>query len=104
MMLSILGYDTASIEGYQCLTGTFCLPHQIIWQEWFNRGAHGGSGQSDPTSGTELHLNNMNREDGFSLRRSWKPLLHTLREQKKTLFMDKIVISDTLCTVPKRSY
>jgi hypothetical protein len=28
----------------------------------------------------ELHLNIINREDGVSLSRSWKPLIHTLKE------------------------
>jgi hypothetical protein len=27
----------------------------------------------------ELHPNNMKREDGLRLSRSWKPLIHTLR-------------------------
>jgi hypothetical protein len=31
----------------------------------------------------ELQLNSMNREDGFCLSQSWKPLIHTLRGQKK---------------------
>jgi hypothetical protein len=30
-----------------------------------------------------LHLNNISREDGFSLCMSWKPLIHDLREQKQ---------------------
>jgi hypothetical protein len=30
----------------------------------------------------ELHPNNINRENGFSLSRSWKPLIHDLWEQK----------------------
>jgi hypothetical protein len=31
----------------------------------------------------ELHPNNINREDGFSLSKSWKPLIRDLREQQK---------------------
>jgi hypothetical protein len=30
----------------------------------------------------ELHPNNINREDGFSLNRSWNPLIHILKGQK----------------------
>jgi hypothetical protein len=33
----------------------------------------------------ELHPDNMNRKDGFSLSRSWKPLVTTLNEQKKPI-------------------
>jgi hypothetical protein len=33
----------------------------------------------------ELHASNINREDGFSLSRSWKPLICNLREQKYDL-------------------
>jgi hypothetical protein len=36
----------------------------------------------------ELHPNNMKRE-GFSLMRAWKPLVQTLKEQKKVLSKEK---------------
>jgi hypothetical protein len=31
----------------------------------------------------ELHPNNMNREDGFCLGKSWKPLIRSLRDRRK---------------------
>jgi hypothetical protein len=34
---------------------------------------------------TELHLNNMNREEGFSLSRSWTPLIQALKERRKDI-------------------
>jgi hypothetical protein len=36
----------------------------------------------------ELHPNNMNREDGFCLSKSWKPLIYSLRDRKKPRQMD----------------
>jgi hypothetical protein len=35
------------------------------------------------TSEIELHPNNMNREDGFRLSRSWKPYIHSLKGYRK---------------------
>jgi len=32
---------------------------------------------------TELHADNLNREEGFFLSKSWKPLVQTLEERKK---------------------
>jgi hypothetical protein len=31
----------------------------------------------------ECHPNNINREDGFSLSKSWNPIIHTLKAWKK---------------------
>jgi hypothetical protein len=31
----------------------------------------------------ELHPNNMNREDGFCLSKSWKPLIYSLKDHRK---------------------
>jgi hypothetical protein len=33
----------------------------------------------------ELHPYNMNKEEGFSLSRSWKPLIQTLKAGKEVL-------------------
>jgi hypothetical protein len=37
----------------------------------------------------ELHPNSINTKDGFSLNRSWKPLICNLREQEQALNKDK---------------
>jgi hypothetical protein len=54
----------------------------------------------DPSTGpireaTEiaLHPNDMNREDGFSVRRSWNSLTHSMTKRKKFLSMKNIVSS-----------
>jgi hypothetical protein len=40
----------------------------------------------------ELHHDNMNREEGFSLRKSQKPLVDTLKECKEALSNEKGLI------------
>jgi hypothetical protein len=37
----------------------------------------------------ELHFDNMNREECFSLSRSWKPLTQSLKKLKKVASKDK---------------
>jgi hypothetical protein len=39
--------------------------------------------------GIEFHPDNKKREQGFSLSRSWEPLIHKLNEQKNLLSKDK---------------
>jgi hypothetical protein len=41
--------------------------------------------ESSSDKDTEFHPNNMNREDGFSVVRSRKPLIHNIKERKKVL-------------------
>jgi hypothetical protein len=36
----------------------------------------------------EFYPNNMNKDDGFSLSKSWKPLICALKEQKQALAKD----------------
>jgi hypothetical protein len=31
----------------------------------------------------ELHPNNMNKDDGFCLSKSWKPLIYSLKDRRK---------------------
>jgi hypothetical protein len=43
-----------------------------------------------PATEIELHHDNMNRDKSFSLSKSWKPVLQTLKERRKaTLSKEK---------------
>jgi hypothetical protein len=44
-----------------------------------------------------LHPNSLNREEGFSLSRSWKPLIEILKKQKKGLIQGKEPYSCLFC-------
>jgi hypothetical protein len=37
---------------------------------------------------TDLHTNSINREEGLLFSRSWKPLIHSVRERKRRLLQD----------------
>jgi hypothetical protein len=44
-------------------------------------------------TGIQFYPNNMNRQDWFSLSRSWKPLIHSLKERKTFMSKTKSVTS-----------
>jgi hypothetical protein len=50
----------------------------------------------------ELHPDCMNKEEGFSLSKSWKPLLQTLKERNKAPLSEGILFSGSLHTAPMR--
>jgi hypothetical protein len=79
--------------GSRSTTGiSYCIIH--INQPWHKPGSpYAVSGYSDPghdirhmeciireAIDIKFHLDNMNREEGFSLSKSWKSLLQTLKE------------------------
>jgi hypothetical protein len=37
---------------------------------------------------TDLHTNNINREEGLLFNRSWKPLINSVRERRRRLLQD----------------
>jgi len=45
---------------------------------------------------SERHPDNMMREECFSLNRSWKPLLHSLKDRKKALSKEKSLSTSCL--------
>jgi hypothetical protein len=47
----------------------------------------------------ELHPNKMNREEGFSLDRACNPLIHTPKERKKFLSMNKHTLPTDLTSI-----
>jgi len=42
---------------------------------------------------TDLHTNSINREEGLLFSRSWKPLIHSLRERRRRLLQDGQIFS-----------
>jgi len=45
----------------------------------------------------EMHPNNMNRNGGFNLGKSWKPLIHKLKEKETTLQHTKLIPKPKCC-------
>lgn len=44
---------------------------------------------------TELHPNNMYREDGFCLNKQWKPLIRSLKERRKKIFPKNGIVASS---------
>jgi hypothetical protein len=42
---------------------------------------------------TELHPNNMKREDGFCLNKQWNPLIRSLKERQKKIFSKNEIVA-----------
>jgi hypothetical protein len=59
---------------YSCRTPVFWSRSQDAWNHIIREAIE-----------NELHSDNMNRQDGFSVSRSWKPLFRDLKEQRQAL-------------------